>query len=56
MKKRKVRMGRPPVKNPRHTVLALKVSAAQAKAIRHKAVEAKATVSSFILGKLLGGK
>lgn len=56
MKKRKVRIGRPPMKNPRLKVLALKVNAAQDKTIRRQAAEAKTTVSTFILGKLLGGK
>ena len=56
MKKRKVRMGRPPVKNPRHNVLAVKVSAAQDKTVRRMTAQAKVTVSTFILGKLLGGK
>jgi len=49
-------MGRPPVENPRRKVLSVKVTAGEDKAIRRMAAQAGLTVSSFILGKLLGGK
>lgn len=56
MEKRKVKMGRPPVKNPRRIALGVKVTRGEARAIRRMAAQARKTVSAFILRKLLGGK
>jgi uncharacterized protein (DUF1778 family) len=55
MRRAKVKMGRPPVKNPRRIALGVKVTKQEAKAIRRMAAQAKSSVSTFILGKLLGG-
>ena len=55
-KKRKARIGRPPKENPRNEILTLRLSLRDAKAIRRMAAQAKVTVSTFILRRLLGGK
>ena len=53
-KKRK-KMGRPRVPDPRHWVLAVKVTKGESKAIRGMAAMAGLSVSAFILRKVMGG-
>jgi uncharacterized protein (DUF1778 family) len=51
---RKKKLGRPPARDPRHWVLAVRVTNAEAKAIRGMAAGTGLTVSTFILRRVLG--
>lgn len=48
------KLGRPPAKDPRHWVLAVRVTKEEARAIRGMAAGARLSVSSFILRRALG--